>query len=133
MREQYTLETVDVKTLYGIMLHHLREGCRLVQICATATETGTELIYSVAQDYQLKNYKIFVDAEEEINSISDIFPSAALYENEISELFGVHINAINMDFKGKFFRIDEKTPFKKSGLKENVKIVKKAKEEKQDG
>lgn len=133
MREEYTLETVDIKTLYRIMLEHLRSGYRLVQICATSVDVGAELIYSVALDYKLENYKIFVEEDEEINSISDIFPSAALFENEISELFGVKIDSINMDFHGKFYRIDKETPFKKNALKEDVKVIKKAKEEEQNG
>lgn len=133
MREEYTLETVDIKTLYRIMLEHLRSGYRLVQICATSVDGGAELIYSVALDYKLENYKIFVEEDEEINSISDIFPSAALFENEISELFGVKIDSINMDFHGKFYRIDKETPFKKNTLKEDVKVIKKAKEEEQNG
>ncbi len=133
MREEYTLETVDIKTLYRIMLEHLRSGYRLVQICATSVDGGAELIYSVALDYKLENYKIFVEEDEEINSISDIFPSAALFENEISELFGVKIDSINMDFHGKFYRIDKETPFKKNALKEDVKVIKKSKEEEQNG
>lgn len=133
MREEYTLETVDIKTLYRIMLEHLRSGYRLVQICATSVDGGAELIYSVALDYKLENYKIFVEEDEEINSISDIFPSAALFENEISELFGVKIDSINMDFHGKFYRIDKETPFKKNALKEDVKVIKKTKEEEQNG
>lgn len=133
MREEYTLETVDIKTLYRIMLEHLRSGYRLVQICATSVDGGAELIYSVALDYKLENYKVFVEEDEEINSISDIFPSAALFENEIAELFGVKIDSINMDFHGKFYRIDQETPFKKSKLKEDVKVIKKSKEEEQNG
>lgn len=133
MREEYTLETVDIRALYRIMLERLRSGYRLVQICATSVEGGAELIYSVALGYKLENYKIFVEEEEEINSISDIFPSAALFENEISELFGVKIDSINMDFHGKFYRIDKETPFKKNDLKKDVKVIKKAKEEEQNG
>lgn len=133
MREEYTLETVDIRVLYRIMLERLRSGYRLVQICATSVEGGAELIYSVALGYKLENYKIFVEEDEEINSISDIFPSAALFENEISELFGVKIDSINMDFHGKFYRIDKETPFKKNDLKKDVKVIKKAKEEGQNG
>lgn len=133
MREEYTLETVDIKTLYRIMLEHLRSGYRLVQICATSVDGGAELIYSVALGYKLENYKVFVEEDEEINSISDIFPSAALFENEIAELFGVKIDSINMDFHGKFYRIDQETPFKKNKLNKDVKVIKKTKEEEQNG
>ena len=89
MNPSYTIEDVDIKTLYRMMLEHLRAGFRLVQIGATGREDGTELIYSVAKDYQMDNFRVFVESGEIINSISDIFPSAALFENEIAELFGV--------------------------------------------
>ena len=107
------------------MLDHLSDGFRLVQIGATGREDGTELIYSVAKDYQMDNFRVFVESGEIINSISDIFPSAALFENEIAELFGVDIDCINLDFHGKFYRIDKETPFCKAPMGENVTIVKK--------
>ena len=78
MNPSYTIEDVDIKTLYRMMLEHLRAGFRLVQIGATGREDGTELIYSVAKDYQMDNFRVFVESGEIINSISDIFPSAAL-------------------------------------------------------
>lgn len=125
MNPSYTIEDVDIKTLYRMMLEHLRAGFRLVQIGATGREDGTELIYSVAKDYQMDNFRVFVESGEIINSISDIFPSAALFENEIAELFGVDIDCINLDFHGKFYRIDKETPFCKAPMGENVTIVKK--------
>ena len=117
MNPSYTIEDVDIKTLYRMMLEHLRAGFRLVQIGATGREDGTELIYSVAKDYQMDNFRVFVESGEIINSISDIFPSA--------ELFGVDIDCINLDFHGKFYRIDKETPFCKAPMGENVTIVKK--------
>ena len=57
MNPSYTIEDVDIKTLYRMMLEHLRAGFRLVQIGATGREDGTELIYSVAKDYQMDNYR----------------------------------------------------------------------------
>lgn len=125
MNPSYTIEDVDIKTLYRMMLEHLRAGFRLVQIGATGREDGTELIYSVAKDYQMDNFRVFVESGEIINSISDIFPSAALFENEIAELFGVNIDCINLDFHGKSYRIDKETPFCKAPMGENVTIVKK--------
>ena len=43
----------------------------------------------------------------------------------IAELFGVDIDCINLDFHGKFYRIDKETPFCKAPMGENVTIVKK--------
>lgn len=123
MKEQYTLETVDIQTLYKIMLDKQRAGYRLAQICATAFEGYNELIYSVANGYTFENYKIIVPIDTEITTISDFFPSAMLYENEMKELFGVKINAINPDYQDKLYRIAVKTPFKKE-VKDAIKIVK---------
>ncbi|MGN0521407.1 MAG: hypothetical protein ACI4IQ_02085, partial [Eubacterium sp.] len=71
MREDYILETVDMPTLYNIMLEKQRSGYRLVQICATAFEGYNEVLYSVASGYKFENYKIIVPIETEINTISD--------------------------------------------------------------
>lgn len=127
MREDYTLETVDIPTLYNTLLEKQRAGYRLVQICATAFEGYNELIYSVAIDYTFENYKVIVPIDTEINTLSDFFPSAMLFENEMKELFGVKVKAINPDYQNKLYRIAKETPFKKE-VKSTVKIVKKDEE-----
>ena len=127
MREQYTLETVDIPTLYNIMLEKQRTGYRLAQICATAFEGYNELIYSVAKEYTFENYKVIVPIDTEINTISDFFPSAMLYENEMKELFDVKIKSINPDYNNKFFRSAKKAPFT-TEVKEAIKVVKKEEE-----
>lgn len=125
MREEYVLEYLEnIQDLYKIMLERQRSGYRLAQICATAFEGYNELIYSVVRDYTFENYKVRVNCDEEINTISDFFPSAMLFENEMKELFGVKIKSINFDFNDKLYRIPVKTPFKKE-IKDAVKIVKK--------
>lgn len=127
MSEAYTLETVDIETLYKIALERQRSGYRLAQICATAFEGYNEVIYSFALDYTFENYKIIVPIESEINTISDFFPSAMLFENEMKELFSVQIKSINPDYQDKLYRIAVKTPFKKE-VKDAVKVVKKNEE-----
>lgn len=124
MREDYLFVTLEsVPELYKTMIEKQRAGYRLAQICATAFEGYNELIYSVARDYEFENYKISVAIDEEITTISDFFPSAMLFENEIKELFGVKIKSINPDYENRFYRIAEKTPFKKE-IKDAVKVVK---------
>lgn len=127
MREAYSLETVDIPTLYKIMLEKQRAGYRLAQICATAFEGYNEIIYSVVDGYKFENYKTIVPIDTEINTISDFFPSAMLYENEMKELFDVKIKSINPDYDNKLYRIAVKAPFKKE-VKEAVKVIKKEEE-----
>jgi ech hydrogenase subunit D len=88
------------------------DGYRLVQISSVRTQTGYELAYSFGKEYDLVNLRVEVEEDAEIMSISHIFEPAFLYENEIVDLFGVKINLISVDFKGKLYRISTETPFK---------------------
>ncbi|MEG2016286.1 MAG: NADH-quinone oxidoreductase subunit C [Oscillospiraceae bacterium] len=87
---------------------------RLVQICANRIKDGYELTYSFAKEYDMENIRVIIDTDEEIYSISAIFPAAFLYENEMKDLFGVKIVFITLDYNGNFYKMSEKQPFKNS-------------------
>jgi len=88
------------------------DGYHIMQICSVRTPDGYELTYSFALEYEMVNLRLTITTDEEVMSISNIFSPAFLYENEISELFGVRIKMINVDYKGNLYRIAAKTPFK---------------------
>ena len=98
-----TLVTKD--ELYDIMQKKYEDGYRLSQICSTAFEGYNEVTYSVNKEYLMENYKIKLPVDEEIKSFSDIFPAATLY--------GVKVVGMSIDYKDRFYRINEETPFKK--------------------
>ena len=50
--------------------------------------------------------------DQEISSITSIFPCAFIYENEMHDLFGIQIKMINIDFEGKLYRTAIEAPFK---------------------
>ena len=88
------------------------QNYRLVQICATRTEGGFELSYSFAREYELLNLRASIAEEDELSSISTVYPPAFLYENEMKDLFGIRIRLITLDYGGNLYRIDKKAPFK---------------------
>ena len=55
--------------------------------------------------------------DEEVPSISVIYPSAFLYENEIHDLFGVIITNIAVDYQGTLYRTALSTPFSIDNVK----------------
>ena len=112
MREQYDMINIEPGDLALKTLEHKRNGERLGQICAVRIEKGYELLYSFIKDYHMTNYKIVIDEDTEIVSISDVYPTAMLYENEMTELFGVRIKYITLDYHNKLFRLNQETPFK---------------------
>ena len=109
----FAITKVTKDELYNIMQKKYEDGYRLSQICSIAFEGYNEVTYSVNLDYTMENYKIKLPVDEEVKSFSDIFPAAALYENEIKELWGVQVIGMAMDYQNKFYRIKEDAPFKK--------------------
>lgn len=116
----FPITEVAKDELYKIMEQKYNDGYRLAQILSVAYEGYNEVIYSVAKEYEMENYKINLPIDEEIKSFSDIFPAAVLYENEIKELWGVKVVGMALDYHNKFYRIEKETPFKKQ-----IKVIKK--------
>ncbi len=125
---QQTIKPIMSKELLSETLSLKNEGYRLVAISCTGLgkqtseedpsitiENGMELSYSFDKDYDLLSLRVTTDTEEEISSISIMYPFAFLYENEIKELFGVKIKDISIDFNNTLYKIPVKTPFKKVG------------------
>lgn len=103
---------IDLKELITIAYEVKRKGYRLIQICCTSLKERYILNYSFAKNYDFTNYKIQVDINDDIPSISGIYKYAYLYENEMKDLFGINISNIDIDFKGHLYDLGKKTPYK---------------------
>jgi ech hydrogenase subunit D len=96
-----------------------RDGNRLVQIGCTKIDDTFEIIYVYEKDYQLTSYRITVKQDDEIPSISGVYWGAFVYENEIHDLYGIHVTGMNVDFKGTFYKTTIKHPFSVTITKED--------------
>lgn len=117
---QQTINAISPNELLGETSRLKNDGFRMVAITCT-NKNGIELSYSFDKDYELVTLRLNVTLEDEVNSISNIYPFAFLYENEIKELFGAKIMNISLDFNGNLYKTSEATPFytEKSSSKEN--------------
>lgn len=113
----YPRRVIDIlpENLTNEILKTKYEGFRLVQMCAVNTKEGIMLNYSFGREYELLCYHLYINADTPVMSISEIFPPAFIYENEIHDLFGVKIEHISLDFKGNLYRLENKTPFMRKG------------------
>lgn len=114
---QQTIKMISAHDLLADSLRLKNDGYRLVAITCT-NKDGMELSYSFDKNYDLLTLRFVTDTEEEIESISIVYPYSFLYENEIKELFGVRIKDITVDFNNSLYKIPVKTPF---GQKEGDK------------
>lgn len=110
-----TIEEIAPADLLGQVMTQKNMGRRLSQICAAYVNEKLELSYSFADDATnlYHNLRLVIDKETEVCSITEFYPYAFLYENEMKELFGVNIQMISLDYNNKLYRIDEETPFLK--------------------
>ena len=69
-----------------------------------------ELRRAIAAEAE-REYGLAFDPETEVSSITEFFPYAFLYENEMRELFGVKIQMTKPDYQNKLYRIRQETPF----------------------
>jgi ech hydrogenase subunit D len=88
-----------------------KEGYRLVQISCTVLDY-LQVDYSFDKDYKFKNLRIKLPKDDKkLPSISTIYLTGALYENELHDLFDIHVEGMLIDFHGKFYRTVKKYPF----------------------
>ncbi len=120
MSEPQEIMPIEKHELVGAAAELFAEGYRFVQVSCATLESAYELTYSFDKEYRLRNLRITVMPEEEVPSISVIYPNAFLYENEIHDLFGLMIRNIAVDYRGTLYRTTVKTPFSIGNVKLRV-------------
>lgn len=108
--EEQQIRIVTPDELLAEVIHYKTQQYRLVAISCTYKE-GMEITYSFSKETELENLRLQIQEEEEVESITTIYPYAFLYENEMKELFGLKMKDISFDYENNLYRISEKTPF----------------------
>ncbi len=109
-KDIYKIEKVE---LLPVIMEKKNDSWRLVQICCAFADGHYEVTYSFATGYKISNYRLIVEKEESVPSISRVYKAATLYENEMRELFGLKVEFMKVDYHNKLYRIDAETPFMK--------------------
>lgn len=79
----------------------LEEGYRFITMTCVDMGENFDIFYHFAKEYNMKNFKIELKKDEELESISKVYFSALLVENEIKDLFGVKVKNIAIDYNGR--------------------------------
>ncbi len=111
MSEKQEFKNITLDKLVSNVKELSAKGYRLVQISCTKLGEIMQLYYSFDKEYEFVNLKLEVPIDAELPSVSDIYWSAMLYENEIHDLFGLKIIGMAIDFKGNLYKTAVKAPF----------------------
>ena len=86
------------------------EGYRLAQLCPKLErDDSITLIYTFVKESEMINYKVsgIKKGVTEVPSVTELFITAFVFENEAHDLFGVNIVGNLIDFQGKFYSFAE--------------------------
>ena len=97
--------------LLSVIMEKKNDLWRIVQICCSYVDGIYEVSYSFAKDLEIVHYRLDVPKGTGVPSISRVYKSAILYENEMRELFGLDVEHIKVDYHNTLYRIDKETPF----------------------
>ena len=92
-------------------------GWRFTNLCGSTVEDKVELLCTFALDQETESLLLLVDKGEQVAAVSTVYPSAFLYENETSDLFGVKFEGTTLDFGGRFYLTSVPTPMNPHSLK----------------
>lgn len=102
------LVEIEVNQLVSVAHEMMDSGYRFVTLtCVTLPDNKVDITYHFDKNYEMKNYRITVDRDSEIPSISGVYFCALLVENEIHELFGVKVKDMAIDYAGRLLLSDE--------------------------
>ena len=102
-----TEEVVAEKSEMFNRLNELKaQGARLITITALDHDKEIEYIYNFARDLDVVNLRVKTPRKESMPSISSLYPSAFLFENELQDLFKIQVSGISVDFGGKLLTIE---------------------------
>lgn len=77
------------------------EGYRFITAsCVDNGDATFDVLYHFDHNLELKNIRVTLDRDEEIESISKIYFCAFMVENEMKELFGLKVTNISIDYEG---------------------------------
>ena len=110
--EEQTILLIEPESLIPAVRERFEDGWRLVQIGCARINDLYEITYSFDKDLLLEHLRIIIGSNTKISSISSTYLAAFVYENEIADLYGIPIQGIVIDYKGKFITTSVPHPFK---------------------
>jgi|WetSurMetagenome_2_1015567.scaffolds.fasta_scaffold00764_3 ech hydrogenase subunit D len=107
------INEISIDRLLGETQKLAGQGYRFVTTSCTDLGDGKlDVLYHFDKDAELQNLRIKADRGDEVPSISKIYLCAVLIENEMSELFGLKVAGMAIDYGGHMLLAPEalKTP-----------------------
>lgn len=77
------------------------QGCRLVTITCSHLGDAHDILYHFDSEQRLSHLRLRLEPGQELPSISSLYFSALIVENEIQDMFGICVKNLALDFQGR--------------------------------
>ena len=114
--------TAGFDTIIGETTKLKIQGYRFVTMsCTDLDQTTFDILYHFDKDLMLKHLRLAVNKDVLVPSISPVYLSAFLVENEIQDLYGIHFQGLAIDYGQTLYLESEvrSAPFCKYSVKQS--------------
>ena len=102
---------IPLEQAHDLAVQMKERGARFIQVHAVNCEGSCDLYYSYMEDGAVHNYKVVgITPDMPVQSITDVFLAAFVFENEARELFGIDMRDVAIDFGGHMYDLAETAP-----------------------
>lgn len=129
MSLQQKFRLIKLDKVHEVAVQKKEAHWRCVQILCTSTDNGIDITYSYQKDDVMDNLAVKgVTKDQHVQSITDVYEGQFPFENEAHDLFGVQVDNISIDFKGRFYDLAVPEPMtiispeKKARMEKAAKI-----------
>lgn len=107
------LTEIQPDSLIGAVAIKRAAGYRFVTMTCSDLGDAYDLFYHFDKELILEHLRLRLPKDGALPSISSVYFSAVLVENEIKDLFGIEITGLVLDYQGRFILADgaPKKPF----------------------
>lgn len=117
------ISPVNPDELIGMAETMKSEGYRLVTYTAAdLDENLADIIYHFDKDLVMKHFRLTIPKDQKVPSLSGVFFTALLVENEIQDQYGILFDGLVIDYGQHLYLEEEvqRTPFCRYGVVKKV-------------
>ncbi len=99
-----------------------RYGWHLVQLCGSTIDKGVQVLYTFVRGRECESFLIEVPDGTALPTVTDSYPAAFIFENELQDLYGIRIEGLKPDFQGNLYKISVPVPMDPR-VRENMSLA----------
>ena len=97
-------QPIALSELTALAIDKRQQNARLVTASALDMGDHFEIIYHFIKSHEISNYRLTLEpGQEEVPSLSGVYPGAFLIENEIKDMFGLTFTGLSIDYGGHMY------------------------------